>query len=366
MSYDVSGMPKYVAAAQAIATDIAKGRYVGGDRIPSETQLGRKLGMARMTVRQAVGRLVTEGVLERRPGVGTFVRPGVGKGCNLALLCFRVGNASWSTLARMELEGIQGAARLRGVQVRGMMMVKPLPPPEQVLSELRHMRVGAVAVYGFDDHDRDYIRYISQHIPCMLLNKELPGLPLPCAKPDLMSGIRQIVDHFVGLGRTRIGVLVTDSAHAQHRQVVWGVEAELQRRGLPVDKRFWFEGTESLSCDEAFRWVERVLSAEDPPEAIVVNEVRRSRPTLVERIALAGRDIEVVEICDHVDLAAQRPPWTVLRLDHERVARDAQEMLLDMLDAGEASIRVPIRVSPVELLLAEDKVAEVAAAAGEC
>ena len=361
MSYDVSGMPKYVAAAQAIATDIAKGRYVGGDRIPSETQLGRKLGMARMTVRQAVGRLVTEGVLERRPGVGTFVRPGAGKGCNLALLCFRVGNASWSTLARMELEGMQGAARLRGVQVRGMMMVRPLPPPEQVVSELRHMRVGAVAVYGFSDHDRDYIRYISQHIPCMLLNKELPGLPLPCAKPDLVSGVQQVVDHFVRLDRTRVGVLVTDSAHSQHRQVVWGVEAELQRRGLPVDKRFWLEGTDPPSREGAARWVERMLAADNPPEAIVVDEVGRGQPSLAEIIALAGRDIEVVEVCDHVDLTAQQIPWTVLRLDYERVAQDAQEMLLDMLHAGEASINVPIRVSPVELLLAEDKAVEVVA-----
>ena len=44
-----------------------------GTRIPSERDLARDWGVARMTVRNAIGSLIKAGQLERRPGAGTFV-----------------------------------------------------------------------------------------------------------------------------------------------------------------------------------------------------------------------------------------------------------------------------------------------------
>lgn len=47
-----------------------------GDRLPSEEQLVRQLGVSRSTVRDALARLATDGVVEKRWGVGTFVAEG--------------------------------------------------------------------------------------------------------------------------------------------------------------------------------------------------------------------------------------------------------------------------------------------------
>lgn len=44
-----------------------------GARIPSERHLAEKFGVARMTLRRAVGQLILEGLLERRHGSGTYV-----------------------------------------------------------------------------------------------------------------------------------------------------------------------------------------------------------------------------------------------------------------------------------------------------
>jgi len=46
-----------------------------GDRLPSERDLSLRWGVARMTVRNATDALVAEGLLERRHGSGTYVRP---------------------------------------------------------------------------------------------------------------------------------------------------------------------------------------------------------------------------------------------------------------------------------------------------
>src|SRR5918998_491596 len=52
-----------------------------GAPAPSERELVQQFGVARMTVRQAMDALVTEGLLERIPGRGTFVsRPRSGQG----------------------------------------------------------------------------------------------------------------------------------------------------------------------------------------------------------------------------------------------------------------------------------------------
>ncbi|MGK5558051.1 GntR family transcriptional regulator [Actinomadura kijaniata] len=45
-----------------------------GDPFPSETQLAREFGVARMTVRAALAGLQRDGLLERVPGRGSFVR----------------------------------------------------------------------------------------------------------------------------------------------------------------------------------------------------------------------------------------------------------------------------------------------------
>ncbi|MFT4011361.1 MAG: GntR family transcriptional regulator [Nocardioidaceae bacterium] len=82
-----------------------------GSPAPSERELVQQFGVARMTVRQALDALVTEGLLERIPGRGTFVSRGFGETHNL-LLSFaedmaRRGLKAGSTtlLARPEQSG---------------------------------------------------------------------------------------------------------------------------------------------------------------------------------------------------------------------------------------------------------------------
>ncbi len=46
-----------------------------GDRLPSERELSRRWGVARMTIRRATDDLVADGLVERRHGSGTYVVP---------------------------------------------------------------------------------------------------------------------------------------------------------------------------------------------------------------------------------------------------------------------------------------------------
>ncbi|MFF7684561.1 GntR family transcriptional regulator [Streptomyces syringium] len=66
--------PKYRRIAAALKDAIAAGEYGPGDRLPGENDLMAAHGVARMTARQALGVLQSEGLAEARKGAGVFVR----------------------------------------------------------------------------------------------------------------------------------------------------------------------------------------------------------------------------------------------------------------------------------------------------
>jgi DNA-binding transcriptional MocR family regulator len=66
--------PPYLQIAEQLAAAIRDGTYPDGTKIPSETMLTSEYGVARMTVRNAVGELAKRGLVVKRHGSGVFVR----------------------------------------------------------------------------------------------------------------------------------------------------------------------------------------------------------------------------------------------------------------------------------------------------
>ena len=67
---------RYEHVADRIAADIRAGRLVPGERLPSERDLARRLEVGRASVREAIAALQVAGMLETRPGSGSFVAAG--------------------------------------------------------------------------------------------------------------------------------------------------------------------------------------------------------------------------------------------------------------------------------------------------
>ncbi len=66
--------PKYQRIADELRAAIRRGDYAAGERMPAETELVNRFGVSLPTIRQAIGVLRTEGVIESRHGIGTFIR----------------------------------------------------------------------------------------------------------------------------------------------------------------------------------------------------------------------------------------------------------------------------------------------------
>jgi DNA-binding FadR family transcriptional regulator len=69
----VRTLQRYEHVADRLAAEMRSGAYAPGEKLPSERELARRLEVGRASVREAIAALALRGVLETRPGSGSFV-----------------------------------------------------------------------------------------------------------------------------------------------------------------------------------------------------------------------------------------------------------------------------------------------------
>lgn len=129
--------------------EIRRGKYLVGSRLPNEEKLAEELGVSRNTLREALRVLESDGVVEKKQGLGTFVRgessPKVKPGLEVL---FRVTDAILElglTPGTSEVEFKISSADAREAEKLGVVEGAPV-------SHMRRVRTadGVPAVYCID------------------------------------------------------------------------------------------------------------------------------------------------------------------------------------------------------------------------
>lgn len=97
------GQSRYGWLAASLRARITQGEWVPGTALPAEALLAREHGVALGTLRQALALLVSEGLLERQHGRGTFVRAGLGGASMLRFFRFSQGSEGNSGTPRSQI-----------------------------------------------------------------------------------------------------------------------------------------------------------------------------------------------------------------------------------------------------------------------
>jgi len=153
--------PAQGSAYRQVAADlrqaIAAGRYAAGRRLPTEAELVASTGLGRQTVRRAFQELVTEGVIYRVRGRGTFAVPGEGK----YLRSFGSIDDLMALALDIELQVVEPLHVLASVQIAGQ-----LQAGEDSVMTISFLRL----------HDGVPFCYTRVHVP-MEIGRRLRELP---------------------------------------------------------------------------------------------------------------------------------------------------------------------------------------------
>lgn len=110
-----TSIPAYQKLAGELKEALLRGDHVPGGKFASEHELARQYKLARVTVRRATELLVTEGLLERCPGKGLYVRDKKSPASTVVKVI--VGNLAWEPSVRIA-RGVQEVAKKYGIEVQ--------------------------------------------------------------------------------------------------------------------------------------------------------------------------------------------------------------------------------------------------------
>ena len=148
-----SRIPLYAQIKQEIEQDILNGKFVAGDKLPSEDAIATLHGVSRMTARRAIDQLVSENKLRRVRGHGTYV-------AEQASQSQAIGITRWAFERIEQNHGI----------TRNVLRVEQVLPSMRVANALRTiLGEKVVKITGTLYADNTVIGYYIEYIPSLLV-----------------------------------------------------------------------------------------------------------------------------------------------------------------------------------------------------
>jgi DNA-binding LacI/PurR family transcriptional regulator len=252
--------PKHREVESCLRDEILAGVWQEGERIPAEHELSRRFGVAYMTVRQAVGNLVAERLLQRIPGKGTFVLPQASDGAPMpptAPLVLLVPDL-WQRFDPLYfpdvLSGFETGMRQLGQEVVVSDDADDIP---------------AEALVAFLLAEKDDVRRIErlkdQGCRLVAINRYSGRRMIPSIALDNAGGTAQAVEHLVALGHARIGFLSgwPDNVDGDERRR--GFVSAMRAHGLRPD----LEAGHGFREERGYQGAKELLALPDPPTALV-------------------------------------------------------------------------------------------------
>lgn len=229
-----TGTILYQDLADRLRQEISGGRFQPGQMIASEHDLARQRNLSRVTVRKASELLIGEGLIERRPGKGLFVRQG-GPG-RIGMIQVVCGNLAWAPSIHAT-RAVQAAARAHGIQVQiydahGSMdsdieMIRALPdsPASGAVILALHAPAFAEALFGLK----------ARNFPCVLIDQRLRDLDVPSVQADNHAGGYQAAQALLEAGHRRIAFVGDLEADTVQDRLA-GLRDAMGDAGLPFDR----------------------------------------------------------------------------------------------------------------------------------
>jgi LacI family transcriptional regulator len=221
------------------------------------------------------------------------------------------------------------------------------------LEDMVAFQVEGVLIAPVGDSSRPQLRLLTRNnVPFVLIDRSIDGFAADLVQGDSVGGARRLVEHLIGLGHRRIGMVTESAEVSTARDRLQGYTEALEAAGISPDPELVAESS-AIDPDAACEATLRLLSSPDPPTAIfavnniaVVGVVEAARRKQLEIPA----DLALVCFDDIEHVSRLYPFLTVMAQPAETYGTVATQLLLDRL-GGRVADRRRIVVLPPDFIV---------------
>ena len=139
-----------------------------------------------------------------------------------------------------------------------------LSAERDVIEELIAHRVEGIAIAPVSDQSKPHLARLSRFgVPFVLIDRTVAGVDCDAVLGNSVGGAQRLVEHLIGLGHRRIGMIVEKDEVSTARERRQGYESALKAAGLALDPALVVETTPDP--DGGFEGMGRLLSIRDRP-----------------------------------------------------------------------------------------------------
>lgn len=338
---------KHREVSRELLAEIATGKYGRGGVLPSESQLVQRFQVSRPTIARALRDLQAEGLVERRPGSGTYVRPREPQVAGTGPLGLLVPTRSSTEVLDVICGELTSLARAQDCPLMWGGSSGPRPAedltPEQALAacdQLIEQHVRGVFFAPFEQiaAPEKVNGQIAEHftkagVPLVLLDRDLVAFPrrthFDLVTSNNLTGGCILAEHLIKLGAERLAFVARPQSAPTINARIAGVREALlmNRLEVPTD---WvqFGDPEDLKFVRALtaghRW-DAVVCANDLTAARLLGTLEKMNLRVPQDLRVVGFDDAKYATLLHVPLTTMHQPCqaiatTAFRALLERIA----------------------------------------------
>lgn len=352
-------LPIHRQIEQWLRHQIETGALAPGDALPARKELGELLGgVNHLTIRQAIGSLVRDGLLFSVQGRGTFVTEKKPKQLRIGLVLPNIDDEITREIARGVQEAFGETGKSPGSSDVGLVLFDSRHSEEKERQNIGHLQDlpldGAIIFPVFDgDTAERLVRLKADGFPVVLVDCQIPGIEFDSVVVDNYAGSYEITKHLLKQGRNRIAWLGRRKGYSSSAERYEGYRDAIADFGRPLDRSLTFEIPTLAPMDPYEAAVAKIikgLSDENMPDAIVCNNdivALSCISALVANGIKVPEDIAVVGFDDIKEARSSVPPLTTVRQPMNELGRKAAELILSRVAKASRksqTIKLPVSV----------------------